>query len=246
MDNNVAKDTTSLTKRFACSKCNMEFRYKTHINNHFKRKNSCVVGDDSIPNCITTLFTNCRYCNEQIKTETAANFMKKHLKTCSERIGLFPMQKEEEPVEDEESTEIDDTEFIESLNGKSGVYIGYAEKSIIKPGSCCDAYRRLYEHKKHLGNDFTIEYFFETPDYKELERKILNHPEIEARRIRRRYGPKNMVYTELVQLSDEFTITHFLNIIYDIKNDADSLEYYRNLSLYLMEKQRTKIYKKNR
>jgi len=67
-------------KRFTCSKCNMGFGYKTHINNHFKRKNSCVTGDNSIPTCIETLYINCQYCNDQIKTETSVNFMKTILK----------------------------------------------------------------------------------------------------------------------------------------------------------------------
>ncbi len=237
-------------KRFTCSKCNMGFGHKNTINNHFKRKTSCVTGNNSIPICITTLYINCQYCNDKVKTETDINFMKKHLKKCPERMRISLHQKENEEIEEdseetEEEEEEEETdyiedintegEFIESLKGKSGVYIGYAERKIIKQGSSYDVYKRLCEHKQHLGNNFTIKYFFETPDYKELEKKILNHSEIESRRIRRRYGPKNTLYTELIQLSDKFTIRHFLNIVHDIKNDANSSEYYRNLALILMD-----------
>ncbi len=72
-------------KRFKCSKCNMEFGYKTNINTHIKRKTSCIEGDNSTPICITTLFTNCQFCNEQIKTETSVDFMKKHLEICQKK-----------------------------------------------------------------------------------------------------------------------------------------------------------------
>ncbi len=74
--------TNPAKKRFSCSKCNMEFGHKTNINTHFKRKTSCVEGDNSIPACVTTLFTNCQFCSAQIKTETNVNFMEKHLEIC--------------------------------------------------------------------------------------------------------------------------------------------------------------------
>jgi len=76
--------TNPSKKRFTCSKCNMEFGYKTNINTHLKRKISCVEGDNSTPTCIITLFTNCQFCSVQIKTGTAVNFMEKHLEICPE------------------------------------------------------------------------------------------------------------------------------------------------------------------
>ncbi len=254
-----------ISKKYTCYKCKTGFGRKEHIDNHFKRKKSCVEGDDSIPTCITTLFTACQFCSEQVKTETTTNYMEKHLKICtfkktilSDKIEtLFEYIKEvsnnlekEENAKDDNIliTKIEENKKEEKLKKKtkkvkkeeykeivSGVYIGYVEENILKVGLASNGSRRLIEHKKHLGNNFKFDYFFKTEDYKKLEKEILNHPEIEKRRIRKRYGPKNRLYTELIRLNDNFTITSFLNIVYDIKNDTESVVYYRNMALNLLE-----------
>jgi len=82
MDISPTPIASTASKRFTCSKCGTGFGHKTHINNHFKRKTSCVTDDNSMPTCITILHTNCLYCGDQVKTETEVNFMKKHLENC--------------------------------------------------------------------------------------------------------------------------------------------------------------------
>jgi len=77
-----------IPKKYTCSKCKIGYGHRGHLESHFKRKKSCVEGDESIPTCITTLFTACQFCSEQVKTETTVNFMKKHLETCPNKSTI--------------------------------------------------------------------------------------------------------------------------------------------------------------
>ncbi len=78
----------AIPKKYTCSKCKIGYGHRGHLESHFKRKKSCVEGDDSIPICITTLFTACQFCSEQVKTETTVNFMRKHLETCPNKSTI--------------------------------------------------------------------------------------------------------------------------------------------------------------
>jgi prophage antirepressor-like protein len=161
--------------------------------------------------------------NEQLKTQLALK---------DEEIQIVTTQKEKT--------------FLVNNSKKKLVYIGYAEARVVdiygiiekygigKFGISFDIERRLDEHKRNFGNNFTLEFVYASEYYIDIERKLKEDPEIIKRKVVKAYkNGQNQI--ELVQFDAEFGIEDLYKKILEIKAIVED-DYKKQLEKDLEEK----------
>ena len=113
--------------------------------------------------------------------------------------------------------------LIDNFDNKPVVYIAIAEPGIVKFGISNGIRTRMSQHKREIGPQFTLEYVIETIYNREVENLIKE--QFKKVRIEKEYiskYDKTKTQTELVQLSDTFTIEIFYEAVLHIKNEVNN------------------------
>ncbi len=76
-----------MTMRYSCSGCIFSSGRKCNIETHILRKNKCCEN----PKLIDTPLTNCKYCNNSIKTITKIDHIEEHLKVCEKYLNKITL-----------------------------------------------------------------------------------------------------------------------------------------------------------
>jgi hypothetical protein len=119
-------------------------------------------------------------------------------------------------------------ENIISLNkDEYSIYLIFVENNIVKFGRTNDIERRLDEHKSQFGGHIIVDYIWKTSDDRDIESEIKNHSIIKQYIISKKYKTNQ---TELIQLSEIFTIKQLIELVYKIienfeSNDTKKLNY---------------------
>jgi hypothetical protein len=109
--------------------------------------------------------------------------------------------------------------LIDNFNETPLVYIGYIEPKVIKFGVSNDIYTTVYQNKLEIGPSFVLEYVIVTKYNKELEHLIKKQfATMDKEYI---FNGKKKKQTELIQLSEQFTINGFYDSLFDIKKSID-------------------------
>ena len=147
-------------------------------------------------------------------------------------IGLEELINEvvaEQAVELQNRLQIKDNQkeqnLITNFNKKPILYVGFAEKNIVKSGYTNNIKERLTEHKHDIRPDFTFEYVYESVYNREIERRLYRHFILKQRRLSKVYPGRKEPQTELFLLDDNFTINDLDKIIREIKSQVESGEH---------------------
>ncbi len=112
--------------------------------------------------------------------------------------------------------------ILSNFHKKPVVYVGFTEENVVKFGYTDNIIERMKEHKNDIKPDFTPEYVYESLYNREIERCIMKHHILSSLRIKKIYGSKPEPQTELLQLSESFTILNLDKIIREIKNRVET------------------------
>jgi prophage antirepressor-like protein len=139
--------------------------------------------------------------------------------------GKYALEKQLEDSKNQIKNTIGSKEknLLTNFSKKPVLYVGYTEKNVVKYGYSDDMETRIKDHKRDIKSDFTFEYVYESLYNREIERQIKKHHIIKSKRIARTYGTKSQ--TELIQLSETFTIKDLNEIILEIKKQVESDEF---------------------
>jgi prophage antirepressor-like protein/predicted GIY-YIG superfamily endonuclease len=110
--------------------------------------------------------------------------------------------------------------LLDNFRKKPLNYVGYTEDGIIKFGYTDDFDTRLTAHKREIKSDWTPVYVYESVYNREIERQIKK--KCKKYIIEKTYNDKKQ--TELIQLSNKFTIDDLDKIIKQIKQEVESEE----------------------
>ena len=110
--------------------------------------------------------------------------------------------------------------IIETFKNKRTIYFGLTEKNIVKFGFSDNIKKRLNDHKKEISSDFTFSYVYESRLNREIEKKIKN--DFKEIRLSKSYNGK--LQTELIQLSEDYTLEDFHQSILKIKYELEDID----------------------
>jgi phage anti-repressor protein len=126
----------------------------------------------------------------------------------------------EQAAEFQEKLTLKNTQYYENLmnnfSGKHVIYFIRVDGKIIKFGYTKDIKTRFYHHKTEFGQDIEIILLYETIHNREFEEMI--KVELEKYIIKKKY---KTLQTELIQLSDTFTLNDLLKEIERLKKDVN-------------------------
>ncbi len=114
--------------------------------------------------------------------------------------------------------------LLTNFKNKPIIYIGYTEENVIKFGYTDDIETRIKDHKREIKENWTPIYVYESLYNREIERQIKDR--LKKYKIDKIYGIKKQ--TELIQLSNDFTINDLNKEIEKIKYIVESNEIDRN------------------
>jgi hypothetical protein len=121
-----------------------------------------------------------------------------------------------------ENISIKEKTMIDAYNEKPVLYLAIAEENISKFGFSNGIKTRINTHKREIGPQFTLCYVIETIYNRELEQLIKKN--LKDSIISKKYENKKEECTELVQLSETFTIDDFYNTVLEYKKQLDNGE----------------------
>jgi phage anti-repressor protein len=157
------------------------------------------------------------------------------LEQCIHEVRIEEMKNFKLQIKDKDAQK--EKNLIKNFNRKPIVYLATVEKDIISFGYTNDVKRRLKEHKKIYGMNFTLEYCFESLYNRELETGIKNstdlysllNDQLQPRIFNRVYNGQNQ--TELIKLDTNFTLEKLYKVVCKIKDSIDNIEIIKNLNV---------------
>ncbi len=112
--------------------------------------------------------------------------------------------------------------LIKNFKRKPVIYVGLIESNIVKFGYTDNIEDRIKEHRYKSFKNFKLVYLYESFYNREIERRIKKHPNLNFTKLDNEN--KDGHHIELIQLSNEFTISNLDKIILEIKSKLESGE----------------------